>query len=234
MSSTPALGQHILDRPAVQWWLKHRDKTVPSAWRTAEVSAALAAVDPSWCAANRSLPTQTFRACRYFKPAETKCVILGTAPYTSPGRANGLAFGNNPDWVSKHLYSPHAAFGNLVDEVYRSTGLILRDWTLSSWATQGVLLLNLDPFSSVAQALLKQVATDAPAATWLLWGRAAAEAAVRAGVDIDSDEVHLASSPNRWSADRRLEVPGFAAVPAFNGCGHFAHVAGVKWGVARA
>lgn len=78
-----------------------------------------------------------FRAFNLLTPSEVKVVIIGQDPYHGPSQANGLAFS-----VSKKSKIPPSLmniYKELVNDVacdFPSTG------DLSSWAQQGVLLIN--------------------------------------------------------------------------------------------
>ncbi len=87
-------------------------------------------------------PNQVFRALSYFKPQETKVIIIGQDPYPNEEDACGLAFS-----VEHEKYPPSLL--NIFKELLRDVGLadgpnILRPKTgnLEPWAKQGVLLLN--------------------------------------------------------------------------------------------
>jgi uracil-DNA glycosylase len=102
-------------------------------------------LDPPFC----PKPEDIFRAFRYFEPQDTKVVIIGQDPYHSVDKegnikANGLAFGINPDWVGRRIQS---SFGNMLNELPRhivnNDMVEFREWaSLESWAAQGVLLIN--------------------------------------------------------------------------------------------
>ncbi len=68
---------------------------------------------------------------------KVKVVIIGQDPYHSPGQAMGLCFS-----VPKGVKIP-ASLRNIYKELYQDVGAkIPHHGDLSSWATQGVLLLN--------------------------------------------------------------------------------------------
>ena len=75
-----------------------------------------------------------FKCFQYFEIYETKVVILGQDPYHGPNQATGLCFGT----YSK----PPPSLKNIAAELKSDTGIDLKDYTLESWAKQGVLLLN--------------------------------------------------------------------------------------------
>ena len=80
----------------------------------------------------------TFRAFSKFELADTRVVVLGQDPYHGDGEANGLAFSVNPD-----IKTPPS-----LRNIYKELGLefgntqIATGDILTSWANQGVLLLN--------------------------------------------------------------------------------------------
>ena len=80
---------------------------------------------------------ETFNAFRLTSLLETKVVILGQDPYHGPGQAHGLSFS-----VQRDLPLPPSLrniFKELVNDLEVSTPA---DGDLTSWAQQGVLLLN--------------------------------------------------------------------------------------------
>lgn len=79
-----------------------------------------------------------FKAFHMAPLSETKVVILGQDPYHTPGKASGLAFGYN-----KNYKGPlNSSLLNIMKEVAQDTGQAVTDYTLESWAKQGVLLIN--------------------------------------------------------------------------------------------
>ena len=80
---------------------------------------------------------EVFRAFQLTPYSETKVVILGQDPYHGPHQANGLSF--SVEEGTKFPPSLRNIFNELVEDIkceYPSSG------DLSSWAKQGVLLLN--------------------------------------------------------------------------------------------
>jgi len=79
----------------------------------------------------------TFNAFHFSSLAETKVVILGQDPYHGPGQAHGLSFSVLPG-----VKIP-PSLRNIYKELASDTGSQIPDHgDLSSWARQGVLLLN--------------------------------------------------------------------------------------------
>lgn len=80
-------------------------------------------------------PDKVLNALNYTKPEDVKVVILGQDPYHTPGMAQGLSF-SVPD---SHKTPP--SLRNILKELESDIGH--RDsQDLTSWAKQGVLLLN--------------------------------------------------------------------------------------------
>ena len=77
-----------------------------------------------------------FRALYLTPYKDTKVVILGQDPYHNPGEAMGLAFS-----VKKGVRVP-PSLRNIFQELYSDLGVVPETSDLTSWATQGVLLLN--------------------------------------------------------------------------------------------
>ena len=80
---------------------------------------------------------QIFRALNLCDYDDVKVVILGQDPYHEPRQANGLAFS-----VTKDVPIP-PSLQNIYKELYDDLGIIPpHQGDLTSWAKQGVLLLN--------------------------------------------------------------------------------------------
>lgn len=81
--------------------------------------------------------SRIFAAFEYFKPQETRVVILGQDPYHGVNQANGLSF-------SVYDGIPHPpSLVNIFKEIQQDVGTPYPvSGNLERWATQGVLLLN--------------------------------------------------------------------------------------------
>ena len=78
-----------------------------------------------------------FNALRYSSYESTKAVILGQDPYHNDGQAHGLSFS-----VQKGIEIP-PSLKNIYKELHTDLGAVIPGHgDLSSWAKQGVLLLN--------------------------------------------------------------------------------------------
>lgn len=132
--------------------------------------------------------SQLLRCLEFFDPGDTKVTILGQDPYHSIDqfgitKANGLAFGINPEYQGR----VDGSLNNISKELQDSIGQRLVDTSLVSWAKQGVLLLNTHlscaagnamthgeyDWPEVTAAIMQKVSDSAPDVIWLLWGRKA-------------------------------------------------------------
>lgn len=106
-----------------------------------EYSEALGRIELSEKELNACLPGKKdiFRAFSYFPLNKTRVVIIGQDPYPTPGHANGLAFS-----VSRGIKPFPPSLRNIFEELVHDIPAIEFPATgdLSSWAYQGVLLLN--------------------------------------------------------------------------------------------
>lgn len=84
---------------------------------------------------NADLVFEAFKYCDYNK---LKVVIIGQDPYFQKDMATGIAFGNNHFPISPSL---RVLTEGCID-AHKDNGIIDFDYTLKSWAEQGVLLLN--------------------------------------------------------------------------------------------
>lgn len=158
-----------------------------------------------------------FNALKYTPYSEVKAVILGQDPYHGEGQAHGLCFS-----VQKGIAKPPSLV-NIFKELQAETGIEPpTHGCLSSWADQGVLLLNtvLTVRAGQANSHRKkgwEVFTDRviellnhreDPIVFLLWG-----ANARSKRDIISNQHHMI-----------LECPHpspLSASSGFFGCNHF-------------
>ena len=78
-----------------------------------------------------------FNALKYTSFADTKAVIIGQDPYHGAGQAHGLCFS-----VKKGVAIP-PSLRNIYKELHDDVGFVIpQHGELTSWAKQGVLLLN--------------------------------------------------------------------------------------------
>jgi len=88
----------------------------------------------SKCYPDKNNIFKAFNLCQFDK---LKVVIIGQDPYHGFNEANGLAFS-----VNKEIKTP-PSLKNILKEVKTDVGkTLIKDGDLSTWANQGVLLLN--------------------------------------------------------------------------------------------
>ena len=162
-------------------------------------------------------PEEYFLAFNSLPFEEVKVVILGQDPYHGPNQAHGLCFSVPPS------LSPPPSLVNIFKELRADVGIEPpQHGCLTSWATQGVLLLNAtltvqagragshqnkgwETFTDKVIHLLNEEKQNL---VFMLWGSFAQKKAHF--VDSQKHLVLKASHPSPFSADR-----------GFFGCKHF-------------
>lgn len=149
--------------------------------------------------------------------SKIKVVIIGQDPYHGEGQANGLSFS-----VNRGIPIP-PSLQNIFKELNRDIGLkIPSHGDLTSWAKQGVFLLNSsltvrsgEPMShaqigwaTFTDAVIKTIATNREKIVFLLWGKFAKEKTRF----IDSNRHFLLTAPH---------PSPLSAHQGFLGCSHF-------------
>ncbi len=200
--------------------------TVPASWalpldpvtRDGRLAAVLAAVDTERTKAP-VFPTDrdVFRALELTPFDRVSVVILGQDPYHGAGQAHGLAF-SVPDGIR----TP-PSLRNIRKELESDLGRSPRITNdLSTWAAQGVLLLNSTltvaegragshaslGWEGITDALVDALSKREQPLAFLLWGAPAQKKASR--VDVNRHLVLQAPHPSPLSAYR-----------GFFGCRHF-------------
>ncbi len=163
---------------------------------------------------------QIFNAFRLTPFEKTKVVILGQDPYHGPGQAHGLAFSVKTKKLPPSLQ-------NIFKELEADLGIVRSsNGDLTSWAEQGVLLLNTvltvraseahshanqgwEIYTDQAIRLLSQQAVEP--VIFLLWGSPAQRKASL--IDTTRHIILKAAHPSPLSAHR-----------GFLGCRHFSKV----------
>lgn len=145
-----------------------------------------------------------------------KVVILGQDPYHQEGLATGLAFS-----VEKDKKLP-ASLRNIFIELKDDTGIENTSGDLTSWATQGVLLLNTVLTTEVdkpgahfnkgwekyTDTVIEEVSREQSKVIFLLWGKKAQEK--ESLIDQNKHVILKASHPSPYSVH-----------DTFFGCKHF-------------
>ena len=147
----------------------------------------------------------------------TKVVMIGQDPYHGPGQAHGLSFS-----VPKGI-KPPPSLKNIFKELHTDLNFeIPNHGDLTSWAQQGVLLLNATLTVRAKQAashqkkgweqftnrVIKEISDKKEGIVFLLWGRFAQDKKVL----IDSTRHHILTAPH---------PSPFSAHSGFFGCKHF-------------
>ncbi len=146
-----------------------------------------------------------------------KIVLLGQDPYHGQGQAMGLSFS-----VPKGVRPPPSLI-NIFKELHDDVGVpISSSGDLTSWAEQGVLLLNAaltvragEPNShskigwhQFTDAVIKKISDEKKGIIFLLWGAFAHQK--QELIDQNKHHVLKAAHPSPYSADK-----------GFFGCRHF-------------
>ena len=158
-----------------------------------------------------------FNAFNFTPFEKIKVVILGQDPYHGNGQAHGLSF-SVPDGVKKP-----PSLKNIFKELAEDLQIpIAKTGNLSSWAKQGVLLLNATltvrekqagshqkkGWEEFTDAIIQKISTEKEGVIFLLWGRFAQNKAKL----IDKQKHHILTSPH---------PSPFSAYSGFFGCKHF-------------
>ncbi len=161
---------------------------------------------------------EIFNAFKHTAFDQVKVVILGQDPYHGAGQAHGLSF-SVPDGIK-----PPPSLVNVFKEISKDIGLEMPKHlgNLTSWADQGVLLLNAsltvrsgEPNSHAqigwmdfTNAVIQTISEKKEGVVFLLWGKFAQEKQI-----FINQHKHLilkAAHPSPYSADK-----------GFFGCKHF-------------
>ena len=158
-----------------------------------------------------------FNAFNYTPFAKVKVVILGQDPYHGLGQAHGLSFS-----VLKGS-KPPPSLRNIFKELHADLNFeIPNHGDLTTWAQQGVLLLNAALTVREKQAashqkkgweqftnrVIKEISDKKENVVFLLWGRFAQDKEIL----IDSTKHHILKAPH---------PSPFSAHSGFFGCKHF-------------
>lgn len=148
---------------------------------------------------------------------EVKVILLGQDPYHGPKQAMGLSF-SVPDGVR-----PPPSLINIFKELHDDTGVpIPKHGNLTSWAKQGVLLLNAaltvragEPNSHAkigwhqfTNAVITKISEQKKNMVFLLWGKFAQDKTEL--IDTRKHHALKAAHPSPYAADK-----------GFFGCRHF-------------
>ena len=151
--------------------------------------------------------TEIFTALKRTSFSETKVVIMGQDPYHGEGQAHGLSFS-----VKQGVAIP-PSLKNIFKELEADCGIISqKHGDLTSWAKQGVLLLNAsltvrkrEPNSHLyldwqvfTDYFIKQLSEKRKNLVFLLWGNFAKNKATF--IDEKKHKIFTAAHPSPFSA----------------------------------
>lgn len=151
---------------------------------------------------------QIFAAFQQSSFHQTKVVIVGQDPYHGEGQAQGLSFS-----VPANFPLP-PSLKNIYKELYADLKVIRYTGDLTSWANQGVLLLNSvltvrngEPGSHTKQGweqlteeVITQISQQKEAVVFVLWGGYAQK--LIKFIDTSKHEVIQSAHPSPLSANR--------------------------------
>lgn len=167
---------------------------------------------------------KVYSALELVNPEDVKCVIIGQDPYFNEGQANGLAFS-----VNRGTKLP-PSLQNIYKELFYEFGYPIpkTNGDLSSWAKQGVLLLNatltvkaLEPnshqalgWSDFTDAVIKSLSDLNRPIVYLLWGSYAQKKASL--ITSSSAYIIKTAHPSPLSANK-----GFFCSDCFKKCNRY-------------
>ena len=161
-----------------------------------------------------------FNAFSYTPLDQVRVVILGQDPYHGPGQAHGLCFS-----VRKGVRPP-PSLQNIFKELHQDLGVVRPDHgELTSWAEQGVLLLNTvltvrahsanshrgRGWEQFTDRVIELLNSHKEGLVFVLWGSAAGKKAQM--IDGRRHLILRSPHPSPLSAHR-----------GFFGCGHFSEI----------
>ncbi len=171
-----------------------------------------------------------FSAFNYCSFKDLKVVIIGQDPYHGKGQANGLCFSVHDE--IKHPPSLKNIFKELIEDIGKG---IPESGDLSSWAKQGVLLLNAtltvregeagshqkQGWEQFTDAVIQKVSEEKEGVVFLLWGKFAENKG--SIIDLEKHTVFKAPHPSPLGAWR-----GWFGSKHFSKTNHFLKSKGLK------
>lgn len=150
---------------------------------------------------------QVFAALHLTSFTNTKVLLLGQDPYHGPGQAHGLCFSVRPPTV------PPPSLVNIYKELTADVGFnVPKHGCLTSWARQGVLLLNTTltvraheaashqkkGWETFTDEVIRAVASKPEPVVFILWGASARKK--RALITSDRHTIIESAHPSPLSA----------------------------------
>jgi uracil-DNA glycosylase len=150
---------------------------------------------------------QVFAALHLTSYADTKVLLLGQDPYHGPGQAHGLCFSVKPPTA------PPPSLVNMYKELATDVGFVApKHGCLTSWARQGVLLLNTTltvraheaashqkkGWETFTDEVIRAVSAKPEPVVFILWGASARKK--RALIDASRHTIIESAHPSPLSA----------------------------------
>jgi uracil-DNA glycosylase len=150
---------------------------------------------------------QVFAALHLTSFADTKVLLLGQDPYHGPGQAHGLCFSVKPPTA------PPPSLVNMYKELVTDVGFVApKHGCLTSWARQGVLLLNTTltvraheaashqkkGWETFTDEVIRAVSSKPEPVVFILWGASARKK--RALIDVERHTIIESAHPSPLSA----------------------------------
>ncbi len=129
---------------------------------------------------NRTLappPDKICRAFEFFEISETKIVILGQDPYSSPGSATGLAFESGTNKINPSLKNIYLAAGDEINfvETAKQGVLWLNAALTGIQCTPAPTTNHIAMWRPFMRGLIREISKAAPGAYFVFWGSEAQE-----------------------------------------------------------
>ena len=163
-----------------------------------------------------------FNAFKLTEFEDVKVLILGQDPYPNPEHAHGLAFSSRAEKCPASLKNIFKVINKNYDKDF-----VFDKWELTSWAEQGVFLLNtaltfydekhqnkiLKLWKPFIDLVLEKLANKKEPLVVMLWGNKAIERALSTFEDRENVLILTASHPSPLGANKGDN--------AFMNCNHF-------------
>lgn len=169
------------------------------------------------CYPPKELVFQAFELCNW---QDLKVVIIGQDPYHGQGEANGLSFSVNEGVkIPPSLRNIFKEINQNYDRVFMPTS-----GNLTSWANQGVLLLNSSlsveknkphshkhlNWSAFTDAIINQISEKKVGVVFLLWGNFAQQKAriidsTKHKILISGHPSPMSANQGKWFGNRHFE-----------------------------
>ncbi len=163
-----------------------------------------------------------FNAFKLTEFEDVKVLILGQDPYPNPEHAHGLAFSSRAEKCPASLKNIFKVINKNFDKDF-----VFDKWELTSWAEQGVFLLNtaltfydekhqnkiLKLWKPFIDLVLEKLANKKEPLVVMLWGNKAIERALSTFENRENVLILMASHPSPLGANKGDN--------AFMNCNHF-------------